>query len=111
MVRTVQLRDAQIALGAAYLVVAVLAFARRPEPVSLAACVVVGAFSYLTGVTCAPARIPLRELWRAVGLGVLVLAVASTVAGLGPRSWMLWVPIAMAYCCGNRLRAGALFGG
>lgn len=107
--RTVSLRGVQVVLGLAYLIVDVLALARLPDPVSLAACVAAGAIAYLSARALPPLQIPLQELWRAVGVGALVLAVAAALLVLAPASQLIWVQIVSSYACANRLRAGALF--
>jgi hypothetical protein len=109
MDQTVRLRDSQLTLGWAYLVVAAGALLRHPDPLGLAACGAVSIFSYLTGRTLPPVEIPARDLWRAVGVGVVVVSAVATVVALGLPSWMPWAQVAMSYCSANRFRAGGLF--
>ena len=111
MLQTVRVRDTQIALGLAYLIVAIVALWRKPDPASIALCAAGGVFSYFTSRTLPPVQIAVRELWRAVGVGTAILAVAGTVLAMNVRSELTWIQIAMAYCCGNRFGAGGLFRG
>jgi hypothetical protein len=90
--------------------VGVVAFARAPAPFDLILCAALAAFAYLTGRTNPPVQIPVSELWRAVGLGSLVLTVAAAAAIAAPAGQLAWVQVAMASCSANRFRAGALFG-
>lgn len=104
-----RLRDAQLALGLGYLLVDAGAMSRNLDLSGVAASVAVSIFSYLTGRTLPPVEISFRELWGAVGVGVIVAVVAAIFVVLAPPSEMLWGMIVTSYCCANRFRAGGLF--
>jgi hypothetical protein len=66
MDQTIRLRNTQLALGFAYLAVAVGATLQHAEIDGLVAGSAAGIFAPLTGCTVSSTEIPVRELWRAV---------------------------------------------
>lgn len=103
----ISVRLVQKALGVAYAVLALVAVARAPSLTAAVIAVGLLAFAYLTGPVLPDARIPSDQLLRVCGLGLVVLA-AGVIVDVAGEPRLRWAAAVMAYCAGNRLKAGGI---
>lgn len=95
----------QLAMALTYLVIALFAFLRAPDLVSLVICFVVGV-GFNTVAKALPAvEFPLEQIWRVIGIGALVALVGLIAMAKG---YQPWVCIVMSACTGNWLKAGGV---
>jgi hypothetical protein len=103
--KLVPLQVIQLAMALTYLVIALFAFLRAPDLVSLVICFGVGV-GFNTIAKALPAvEFPLEQIWRVIGIGALVALVGLIAMAKGHQPW---VCIVMSACTGNRLKAGGV---
>jgi hypothetical protein len=98
-------RSVQLALGMAYAAVAAAAAARAGSVALAAAGLALGLGAYLTGRNAPDASVPLSQVWRVAGAGLIILVFGCLAVATGTDRGNDWAAIVAGFCAGNRIKA------
>lgn len=104
-------RSLQIIMGLAYSSVLVVALVKLASSRSILIALALFVASYATGSIVPDFVVPRSSWVRVCGIGVLVLIGGAYATLMGGSQALGWAVAVMAYCAGNRFKAGALGSG
>lgn len=105
---SLRVRFVQLALGFAYSFVLVLGLARAASLRSKLIAFALLFASYATGIVVPDATVPRGSWVRVCGIGILVLTGGAVAVLAGGSDALVWAVPVMAFCAGNRFKAGGL---
>ena len=104
----ISVRAVQLGLGFAYAALAAWALVRKDSPYALLLSLAVLVVAWLSSQTIEEFDVMPERLWWVAGAGLIVLAAGAAALLAGSPRALDWVSVVMAYCSGNRLKAGGL---